>query len=127
MSMEMLLKEKAQIKPFIDLKITKYKRFKYPKTRQENDIREYDNIAHIPEIGVLSNGFYTVLLNDRGCGFSRYKATYINRYRKITSENYVTFLYIRNMRSGKLWSNTYAPLYVNPDNYRVIFASDRIK
>lgn len=127
MSMEMLLKEKAQIKPFIDLKITKYKRFKYPKTRQENDIREYDNIAHIPEIGVLSNGFYTVLLNDRGCGFSRYKATYINRYRKITSENYGTFLYIRNMRSGKLWSNTYAPLYVNPDKYRVVFASDRIK
>ncbi len=126
-SMEMLLKEKAQVKPYIDLKITKYKRYKYSKERQENDIREYDNVAQVPEIGVLSNGYYTVLLNDRGCGFSRYKETYINRYRKITSENYGIFLYIRNMQTGKLWSNTYAPLNEKPDKYRVTFASDRIK
>ncbi|MBP7101685.1 MAG: hypothetical protein KBA86_00405 [Bacteroidales bacterium] len=126
-SMETLLKEKAQIKPYIDLKISKYKRFKYPKERQENDIREYDNLSPIPEIGVLSNGYYTLLINDRGCGFSRYKDIYINRYRKITAENYGIFMYIRDIYSGKIWSNTYAPLNVKPDKYRVIFASDRIK
>jgi cellobiose phosphorylase len=125
--MEPLLKEKAQIKPYIDLKISKYKRFKYPKERQENDIREYDNLSPIPEIGVLSNGYYTLLINDRGCGFSRYKDIYINRYRKITAENYGIFMYIRDIYSGKIWSNTYAPLNVKPDKYRVIFASDRIK
>ena len=126
-SMETLLKEKAQIKPYIDLKISKFKRYKYPKESQENDIREYDNLSSVPEIGVLSNGYYTVLINDKGCGFSRYKDIYINRYRKITSENYGVFMYIRNIYSGNLWSNTYAPLNIKPDKYRVIFASDRIK
>ncbi|NLJ82188.1 MAG: hypothetical protein GX330_03585, partial [Bacteroidales bacterium] len=126
-SMETLLKEKAQIRPYIDLKITKYKRYRYSKESQENDMREYDNLKPVPEIGVLSNGYYTLLINDRGCGFSRYKDLYINRYRKITSENHGIFMYIRDVYSGKLWSNTYAPLNVKPDAYRVIFASDRIK
>lgn len=126
-SMETLLKEKAQIKPYIDLKTSKFKRYKYPKESQENDIREYDDVSAIPEIGVLSNGYYTLLINDRGCGFSRYKDLYINRYRKITAENYGVFMYIRNVYTDELWSNTYAPLNVKPDKYRVIFASDRIK
>ncbi len=126
-SMETLLKEKAQIKPYIDLKISKFKRYKYPKESQENDIREYDDMGTVPEIGVLSNGYYTLLINDRGCGFSRFKDLYVNRYRKITAENYGIFMYIRNVYTGELWSNTYAPLNVKPDTYRVTFASDRIK
>ena len=126
-SMEMLLEEKAQIKPYIDLKITKYKRYQYSKERQENDIREYDSLGTIPDLGVLSNGFYNVSLNDRGTGISRYKSIYINRFRKVTSESYGMFFYIRNMETDDVWSNTYAPLNEKPDKYRVIFASDRIK
>jgi cellobiose phosphorylase len=126
-SMELLLKEKAQIRPYIDLKITKYKRYQYSKERQENDIREYNSLGKVPELGILSNGFYNVSLNDRGIGVSRYKTININRYRKVTSENYGMFFYIRNMQTDEVWSNTYAPLDVKPDKYRVIFASDRIK
>ena len=126
-SMETLLKEKVQIKPYIDLKITKYKRYQYSKERQENDIREYNSLGTVPELGILSNGYYNVSLNDRGVGISRYKSIYINRYRKVSSENYGMFFYIRNMQTDEVWSNTYAPLDVKPDKYRVIFASDRIK
>ena len=126
-SMELLLKEKAQIKPYIDLKITKFKRYQYSKTKQENDIREYDTLHDIPEMGVLSNGYYTVVINDRGLGMSRFENIYLNRYRKITNENYGLFLYIRNIANDKLWCNTFAPLNGHAENYRVIFASDRIK
>ena len=126
-SMETLLKEKAQVKPYIDLKVTQYKRYKYSKVQTESDARDFDTIANVPEIGVLSNGQYTVLMNDRGSGFSRFKGITLGRYRKITSDHYGTYLYIRNLRNDKLWSATYAPLDVMPEKYHVSFASDKFK
>ena len=125
-SMETLLKEKAQVKPYIDLKVTQYKRYQYSKVQTESDARDFDNIATVPEIGVLSNGLYTVLLNDRGSGFSRYKETMLGRYRKISADHYGSYLYIRNLRNDRLWCNTYAPLDVMPEGYHVSFASDKI-
>jgi len=125
-SMETLLKEKAQVKPYIDLKVTQYKRYRYSKVQTESDARDFDTIANVPEIGVISNGQYTVLLNDRGGGFSRYKNIMLNRYRKISSDHYGTFLYVRNLRDDRLWSATYAPLDVMPESYHVSFASDKI-
>ena len=125
-SMETLLKEKAQVKPYIDLKVTQYKRYQYSKVQTESDARDYDNIATVPEIGVLSNGQYTVLLNDRGSGFSRYKEIMLGRYRKISADHYGLYLYIRNLKNDRLWCNTYAPLDVMPEGYHVSFASDKI-
>ena len=125
-SMETLLKEKAQVQPYIDLKITQYKRYQYSKVQTESDARDYDGIATVPEIGVVSNGLYTVLLNDRGSGFSRYRNILVNRYRKISADHHGTYLYIRNLRDDKLWCNTYSPLDVMPSQYRVSFASDKI-
>ncbi|MBO7101722.1 MAG: hypothetical protein J6V98_06850 [Bacteroidales bacterium] len=125
-SMETLLKEKAQVKPYIDLKVTKYKRYQYSKVQTESDAREYDGVANVPEIGVVSNGEYTVMLNDRGSGFSRYRNILINRYRKVSADHYGCYLFIRNLRDDRLWSATYAPLDVLPDGYRVSFASDKI-
>ena len=125
-SMETLLKEKAQVQPYIDLKITQYKRYQYSKVQTESDARDYDGIATVPEIGIVSNGQYTVLLNDRGSGFSRYRNILVNRYRKITADHFGTYLYIRNLRDDKLWCNTYSPLDVMPTQYRVSFASDKI-
>ena len=58
-SMETLLKEKAQVKPYIDLKVTQYKRYRYSKVQTESDARDFDTIANVPEIGVISNGQYT--------------------------------------------------------------------
>ncbi len=126
-SMETLLKEKAQVKPYIDLKVTQYKRYQYSKVQTESDARDYDAIANVPEIGVVSNGEYTVLMNDRGSGFSRYKNIFLNRYRKISADHYGTYLYIRNLGTDRLWSATYAPLDVMPMGYHVSFASDKLK
>ena len=126
-SMETLLKEKAQVKPYIDLKVTQYKRYRYSKVQTENDARDYDGIARVPEVGVVSNGEYTVMLNDRGSGFSRYRNILINRYRKISADHYGQYLFVRNLRTDRLWSATYAPLDAMPDTYRVSFASDKIR
>ena len=125
-SMETLLKEKAQVRPYIDLKVTQYKRYRYSKVQTESDARDFDTIANVPELGIISNGQYTVLMNDRGSGFSRYRNVMLGRYRKISADHYGTFVYIRNLQNDHLWCNTYAPLDVMPEGYHVSFASDKM-
>ncbi|MCQ2314099.1 MAG: DUF3131 domain-containing protein [Bacteroidales bacterium] len=126
-SMETLLKEKAQIKPYIDLKVTLFKRYQYDKVQSESDAREFDHLEEVPEVGLLSNGEYTVFLNDRGAGYSCFHHIMLNRYRRISADHYGQFLFVRNLANDRLWCNTYAPLDVMPDRYRVSFASDKIQ
>lgn len=125
-SVEILLKEKVQFNPMIDMKIYGYKKYHYDKEFVENDIRAFNYMSDIPEVSVLSNNDYMLLMNDRGNGFSRYKQVQLNRYRKITEQDYGMFLYIKDLSNSKYWSNTYSPTYVEPDRYNVVFASDRI-
>lgn len=124
---EILLKEKVQLNPVIDMKIVGYKKYNYEKEKIVNDIREYNYISDIPQLSVLSNSHYTVLINDRGNGFSRYNTTQLNRYRKITEQEYGSYMYIKDLNTNNIWSNTYAPTNVTPDKYNVVFANDRIK
>lgn len=124
---EILTKEKIQLNPVIDWKIAKYKRFNYQKEVVENDMRYFTYPSSIPEVSAISNGKYTVLMNDRGDGFSRYKELQLNRYRKVTEQDYGTFLYLKDVKTGKYWSNTYAPINKKPEKYEVVFASDRLK
>ena len=125
-SVEILLKEKVQFNPIIDMKIYGYKKYHYEKEIVENDIRAFNYMSDIPEVSVLSNNNYMLLMNDRGNGFSRYKQVQLNRYRKITEQDYGMFMYIKDLSNSKFWSNTYSPTYVKPDKYNVVFASDRI-
>lgn len=125
-SMEILLKEKVQLNPIIDMKIYGYKKYNYEREIVENDIRAFNYLSDIPEVSVLSNSNYLLLINDRGNGFSRYKKIQLNRYRKITEQDYGLFVYLKDLDTNKFWSNTYAPTNIEPDKYNIVFASDRI-
>ena len=59
---EILLKEKVQIKASIDIKMAKYKKYNYNKESIENDIRTFDYISYLPEMSVLSNKKYSLIL-----------------------------------------------------------------
>lgn len=124
---EVLLKEKVQVKTSIDLKMAKYKKYDYEKEKIENDIRYFNYISYMPEVSVLSNKKYCLLMNDRGNSFSRYRTLQLNRYRKVTEQDYGVFLFIKDLDTNNVWSNTYAPINKKPDKYEVVFASDRIK
>ena len=124
---EILLKEKVQIKSSIDLKMAKYKKYNYAKETIENDIRSFNYISYLPEVSVLSNKKYCLLMNDRGNSFSRYRTLQLNRYRKVTSQEYGIFLFAKDIKKNYIWSNTYAPMNIKPDKYEVVFASDKIK
>ena len=124
---EILLKEKVQVKADIDMKMSKYKKYNYEKEVLENDIRTFRYISDMPEVSVLSNKKYCLLMNDRGNSFSRYRTLQLNRYRKITEQDYGMFFYIKDLDTKKVWSNTYAPINQKADEYEVVFASDKIK
>lgn len=124
---EILLKEKVQIKASIDMKMAKYKKYDYNKETIENDIRSFDYISYLPEMSVLSNKKYSLIMNDRGNSFSRYRTLQLNRYRKVTELDYGIFLLIKDTRTKYVWSNTYAPMNIKPDKYEVVFAADKIK
>ena len=124
---DILLKEKVQIKTSIDMKMAKYKKYDYQKEEVQNDIRSFNYISFMPEVSVLSNKKYCLLMNDRGDSFSRYRTLQLNRYRKVTEQDYGLFLYVKDLDSGYVFSNTFAPINRKPDKYEVVFASDKIK
>ncbi|MFA5758971.1 MAG: glucoamylase family protein [Clostridia bacterium] len=126
-SVEILLKEKVQIRPYIDLRIEKYKKYRHEKEEQDNIVRVQDNIEKVPTVGILSNGKYTVFLNDRGLGFSKYKNIQINRYRVVSENSYGIFVYLKDITNDITWTNTYMPSNKKPDNYRVIYSSGSVK
>lgn len=66
-------------------------------------------------------------MNDRGNSFSRYRTLQLNRYRKVTEQDYGIFLYVRDVDTNYVFSNTYAPVNKKPDKYEVVFAADKIK
>ena len=124
---EILLKEKVQVKASIDMKMAAYKKYDYNKEKIENDIRAFDYISYLPEMSVLSNKKYSLIMNDRGDSFSRYRTVQLNRYRKVTEQDYGLFLFIKDTKTKYIWSNTYAPMNIKPDKYEIVFASDKIK
>ena len=109
------------------MKMAAYKKYDYNKEKIENDIRAFDYISYLPEMSVLSNKKYSLIMNDRGDSFSRYRTVQLNRYRKVTEQDYGLFLFIKDTKTKYIWSNTYAPMNIKPDKYEIVFASDKIK
>lgn len=77
----------------------------------------------LPKAHILSNGHYTVLVTDKGNGYSRTKTDAVTRWREDSS--YGMFFYIRNVETGSKWSSAYAPLCSKPDFYEVVFTPDK--
>lgn len=82
----------------------------------------------IPEIQLLSNGKYQVMISSVGGGFSRWKDLSINRWREDgTQDNQGIFCYIKDISTGKFWSNTYQPTLQQPTNYEVYFSQGHVE
>ncbi len=80
----------------------------------------------IPEVQLLSNGRYHVMVTNAGGGYSRWKKIAVTRWREDTTcDNWGMFCYIRDMESGKFWSNAYQPTLQKPENYEAIFSEGR--
>ncbi|HEY5467242.1 MAG TPA: glucoamylase family protein, partial [Clostridia bacterium] len=80
----------------------------------------------LPKAHILSNGNYSIMITDRGTGYSKNKVVAITRWRAdSTLDPYGMFFYLRDVDSNTVWSSTYAPLNVIPDRYEVVFTADK--
>ncbi|WP_010248384.1 GH36-type glycosyl hydrolase domain-containing protein [Acetivibrio cellulolyticus] len=95
----------------------------------EDSYREYDMPDYVlPKAHILSNGSYSVMLTDRGTGYSRSNLFDVTRWREdITLDNYGVFFYVRNTNTNEVWSSAYAPVSKRPDKYKVTFTSGMAK
>ncbi len=80
----------------------------------------------MPEVHVLSNGSYTVVLTDGGAGYSRCNGLDVTRWRPgIKEPEGGIYIYVRNMNSNESWPATYRPGGPEPEVYNVVFSPDR--
>jgi cyclic beta-1,2-glucan synthetase len=89
--------------------------------------REYkDADTPTPATHFLSNGRYSVMVTNAGGGYSRWEGMAVSRYREdVTRDCWGTFLFVRDTKSGKVWSSTYQPAIAQPDEYEVIFSAEK--
>jgi len=87
-----------------------------------------DPNSSVPEVQLLSNGRYHVMVTHAGGGYSRWKDLAVTRWREDTTRDpWGTFCYVRDTASGEFWSTGYQPTLDRPDHYEAIFAEARVQ
>ena len=79
-----------------------------------------------PEVQLLSNGRYHVMVTNAGGGYSRWKDLVVTRWREdSTCDNWGTFCYIRDVASREFWSTAYQPTLKRSKHFEAIFSEGR--
>ena len=79
-----------------------------------------------PEVHLLSNGRYHVMVTNSGAGYSRWNDTAMTRWREdATRDCWGTFFYLRDVDSGAFWSPTHQPTLEAKAGYEAIFSQGR--
>ncbi|WP_080904103.1 GH36-type glycosyl hydrolase domain-containing protein [Parabacteroides sp. Marseille-P3160] len=75
-------------------------------------IRHFKNMDIAPEINLLSNGHYHIMVNNAGGGYSRWNNIAVTRWREdATSDNLGLFVYLKERNSSEFHSITYQPVH----------------
>ncbi len=79
-----------------------------------------------PEVQLLSNGRYHVMVTSAGGGYSRWKDLAVTRWREdSTCDNWGTFCYLRDVESSEFWSTAYQPTLKRSKHFEAIFSEGR--
>ena len=79
-----------------------------------------------PATHLLSNGRFATMLTSAGSGYSRWGDLALTRWREdATCDDFGSYLFIKDVRSGVAWSAGFQPSGVEPDAYAVVFNEDR--
>ncbi|HSN21114.1 MAG TPA: glucoamylase family protein, partial [Usitatibacter sp.] len=82
----------------------------------------------MPEVQLLSNGRYHVMVTNAGGGFTRWKDLAVTRWREdATRDDWGAFCYLRDMDTGAFWSNAHQPTLARGDDYEAIFSEARVE
>jgi cellobiose phosphorylase len=81
-----------------------------------------------PEVQLLSNGRYHVMVTNSGGGYSRWKDLAITRWREDpTCDDWGTFCYLRDVDTNAVWSSAHQPTRARADAYQATFSEARVE
>ena len=81
-----------------------------------------------PEVQLLSNGRYHVMVTNAGGGYSRWKDLAVTRWREDgTRDQWGSFFYICDVISGAVWSSAHHPTGQRGDSYEAILSEARVE
>ena len=79
----------------------------------------------IPRTHLLSNGRYAVMVTAAGSGYSRWRDVAVTRWREdVTRDSWGSYLFLRDMRTGAVWSAGHQPSGAEADSYEVTYSED---
>jgi len=79
-----------------------------------------------PRAAFLSNGAYVAVITHAGGGASLFRGMAVTRWREDrTCDAGSQFLYLRDVRTGSVWSATYQPMCSESDNFVVTFLPEK--
>ncbi len=78
-----------------------------------------------PRTHLLCNGPYALMLTAAGSGYSRWQDIAVTRWREdSTLDDWGSYIYLRDVESGRVWSAGAQPVGAAPDAYSVVFNED---
>jgi cyclic beta-1,2-glucan synthetase len=90
------------------------------------EVRRLGAYDTTPQTHLLSNGRYSVMLTSAGSGYSRWRDLAVTRWREdVTRDDTGSYIFLRDVASGEIWSAGFQPSGVEPDSYQVTFTEDR--
>ncbi len=79
-----------------------------------------------PEVQLLSNGRYHVVVSSSGGGYSRWRDLAVTRWSEdATRDCWGTFIYLRDVATSEFWSATHQPCLCATKRYEAIFTQAR--
>jgi len=98
-----------------------------PAGEGESGMRVFTNpTSPAPEVHLLSNGRYHVVISSAGGGYSRWRELAVTRWREdATCDCWGMFVYLRDAGTGEFWSTAYHPTRKLTKGYEAIFTQAR--
>lgn len=79
-----------------------------------------------PQTQILSNGRYSTMLSAAGGGYSKWGNISITRWREDpTCDDFGTHIYLRDTRTGVVWSAGFQPTGIEAEEFKVSFSDGR--
>ncbi len=76
-----------------------------------------------PRTHLLSNGSYSVMITAAGSGYSRWRDLAVTRWREDPiCDPWGSYVFLRDVANGRVWSAGYQPVGREPDRYDVAFS-----
>lgn len=81
----------------------------------------------IPRWNAIANEDYTIVMNQKGESYSKYRDIYVNRFKKTADMQQGIFCFIKNIKTKRIWTTGQMNYLAKPDKYAINYTADSIK